>query len=238
MKTEEETSRNSYSLVNRNRRLVYAFLSRIYEREITEEFLRELSSENSPIRQLGAPQELEDKTFREGFETISRYLRDMDTRNLNEVKIELAVEYANLFLCVKEKPLHPSESAYRSEDHAIYQEHRDEALREYWNAGVDKVKGFTEPEDHIAIELQFMAYLCRRTVEALEKNEKDEAKRYLQTQIDFIDNHLAKWVPELTKDILENATVNFYKGIALVTNAFIESDRKVMRDLIEENSLT
>ena len=46
----------------------------------------------------------------------------------------------------------------------MYQEPRDRVLSAYWNAGVNKTKEFTEPEDHIAIELQFMEYLCRKTV--------------------------------------------------------------------------
>lgn len=119
----------------------------------------------------------------------------------------------------------------------MYQEPRDRVLRAYWNAGVDKAKAkeYAEPEDHIAIELQFMAYLCRKTVEAREGNGKEEEKKLLQIQKEFIDDHLSKWVPRLTKDILETAEVDFYKGIVYVTNAFIELDGNSIPSLIEES---
>jgi TorA maturation chaperone TorD len=58
--------------------------------------------------------------------------------------------------------------------------------------GVRKVDEYREPEDHIAVELQFMAYLCRRTIEALNDGGRlDEVKKYLEAQRDFINNHLA-----------------------------------------------
>lgn len=220
--------------LNRNRRLIYAFLSKMYEKEVTVELLKELSSEDSSILRVGDLIDLDDDGFRKGFEMLARYLKSVSGRDLNEVKLELAVEYANLFLGVKGKPAHPSESVYRSEDQSMYQEPRDNALHTYWKAGVDKVKEYTEPEDHIAIELQFMEYLCRKTVEASEKNENEEVRRYLQIQKEFIGDHLSSWIPQLTKDILEAAEADFYKGIAYITNAFVELERNSIRDLIEE----
>jgi TorA maturation chaperone TorD len=234
MGANKSAIRERQMTLNRNRRLIYAFLSKMYEKEVTVELLKELSSEDSSILRIGDLVDLDDEGFRRGFEMLSGYLRSVSGRDLNEVKLELAVEYANLFLGVKGKPSHPSESVYRSKDQSMYQEPRDQVLRDYWNAGVDKVKEYTEPEDHIAIELQFMEYLCRKTVEALEKNENEEVKRYLQIQKAFIDDHLSTWVPRLTKDILEGAEADFYKGIAYITNAFVELERDSIRELIEE----
>lgn len=230
MTPENATSKEEYLAANRNRRAIYAFLSRMYEKEISVDLLKELSSGNSPIFQIGRSEEL-DEGFRKGFDLLSRYL-NIGGRDLNEVWLELAAEYAGLFLGLKKKPSHPSESVYTSG--RIFQEARDKVLKAYWSAGVDKVKEFKEPEDHIAMELEFMEYLCRRTVEALERNERDEVKKYLQIQREFIDDHLAKWVPQFTQDILESAEVDFYKGVAYVTRAFIESEMRAVPDLIED----
>ena len=179
--------RDQYLNVNRNRRLTYAFLSRMYEKEITIDLLEELTSEGSLILRIKGLQELEGE-LREGFKMLSGYLRGLGGRELEEVKLELAVEYANLFLGVGGKMLHPSESAYRSKDHFMIQEPRDE---------------------------------------------KNEVKKYLEMQKEFINDHIALWVPQLAKDILENAKVDFYKGVANITNAFIELERKAIDDLIQ-----
>jgi TorA maturation chaperone TorD len=235
MKDEEVATKDEMIAANNNRRLIYAFLSRVYEKEMTVDLLEELSNGDNQISQIGFAEGLDEEKFGKGFEMLSGYLGGAAGRDLNQVKLELAVEYANLFLGVKGKPLHPSESVYTSDDHVMYQEARDRVQSVYWSAGVDKKKEYTEPEDHIAIELQFMEYLCRRAVEALAKDDRAEAAKYLRIQKDFIEVHLAKWVPALTKDILESAQVDFYKGIAYITSAFIKMDRKTIDELLDKD---
>lgn len=226
--------RERQAVVHENRRLMYAFLSRMYEREVTLDLLKELSDSKNPILATGSLEEFDDEKLRKGFEILSRYLKAASKRDLNQVKLELAVEYASLFLGVKGKPAHPSESVYASKEQSMYQEPRDRVLFTYWEAGVDKKKEYTEPEDHIAIELQFMEYLCRKIVEALQKSERCEAIKYLQVQDQFVRDHLAKWVPQLMKDIIESAEVDFYKGIADITDAFIAIDGKAIPASLDE----
>jgi len=223
---------SQYLAVMNNRRAIYAFLSRIYEKEVTTDLLKEMISGKSPILRVEGLEEVPDEELREGLKKLSGYLKGLKGRDLEQARLELAVEYANLFLGVKGKPPHPSESVYRSKDRLIMQEPMDEVLHAYWDAGVDKEKKFKEPADHIAVELQFMAYLCRRTAEALEKNKKDEAKKYLRMQKDFLRNHLSLWVPPFVKDILETAEVDFYKGVAIITKRFVELDNSMIDDLL------
>ena len=230
------STREELMTMHRNRRLIYAFLSRMYEKEVTVDLLKELTDGKNPILQVGFSRDFGDEKFRRGFELLGGYLRNASGRGLNQVKLELAVEYASLFLGVKRKPAHPSESVYTGNEQTMYAESRDRVLSAYWSAGVDKLKEYTEPEDHIAIELQFMEYLCRKEVEALEKGDNDEAIRFLKIQKDFIANHLAKWVPRLAKDILESAEVDFYKGVADITEAFVVMDGKAVASALDEMS--
>jgi len=204
----------------------------MYEKEITTDLLKEMVDGKSPILRVEGLQELPDEELRNGLKTLSGYVNGLKERDLERVRLELAVEYANLFLGVKGKVPHPSESAYRSKDHLIMQEPMDKVLRAYWDAGVDKEKKFKEPADHIAIELQFMAYLCRKTAESLNKKEKDEARKYLKMQKDFLKKHLSLWVSPFVKDILETAEVDFYKGVAIITKRFVELDNSMIDDLL------
>ena len=47
------------------------------------------------------------------------------------------------------------------------QKARDDVLREYIQQGLDRSENHKEPEDHLAIELEFMSFLCEKTVKAL-----------------------------------------------------------------------
>ncbi len=217
-----------------NRRLMYAFLSRMFEREVTLDLLKELTASNNPILDAASMEGFEDERLKSGFELLGRYLKSASEADPNRVKLELAVDYASLFLGVKKKPAHPSESVYVSNLQSMYQESRDRVLFTYWEAGVDKKKEYTEPEDHVAIELQFMEYSCRRVCEALQKSDTGEAIRFLKIQEGFVRDHLANWVPRLTKDILESAQVDFYRGVATITDAFIGIDAKVIAASLDE----
>jgi len=93
---------------------------------------------------------------------LDDFIKSIKDKDLKEVEQDLAVEYAGLFLNMRLVSVAPFESVYTSPEHLLMQEARDEVLSEYRREGLDKVKDFKEPEDHIALELGFMAYLCQR----------------------------------------------------------------------------
>ncbi|MEM2549348.1 MAG: molecular chaperone TorD family protein [Nitrososphaerota archaeon] len=218
------------SLLN-NRRVIYWILARICEREIKDQFLREFISENNPILKLDSLSDI-DPEIMQGIEMIKNYVANAVKRDLKEVELELAVDYANVFLGVKKKPPHPSESVYKTG--LLMQEPYDEVLHAYWEAGVDVVKDFKEPADHIAIELQFMSYLCRKALDALDKKDKENLLKYLKMQKEFHEKHLAQWVPQLAKDIQESADTDFYKGFAKIMGKYIHYDNDIINLLIDE----
>lgn len=113
------------------------------------------------------------------------------------------------------------------------QEPRDEVLKLYRSMGVDRSGQFKEPEDHIALELQFMTHLCEKTNAALKDGDFREAKRCLEVQRDFLNEHLGKWVPKLSADILKSARREFYKAVAKITEGYVEMDRKLIVELID-----
>jgi anaerobic sulfite reductase subunit A len=230
------SNREQEIALNNNRSLLYGFLSRMYEREIDLDLLKKLTSEKSAMSQIEASLEFDDPDLKKGFEMFGAYLRKARGRNPDEVKKELAIEYTSLFLGFMNKPLHPSESAYMSETRTTYGEARDRVMQAYWKAGLDKVKQFREPDDHVAIELQYMEYLCRITAESLEKNNVEQAKKYLEDQRSFINDHLSKWVPRFATDILESSKTDFYKGVAYITKSFVELEKDSIKDLLEEEN--
>jgi TorA maturation chaperone TorD len=95
-------------------------------------------------------------------------------------------------LGVRQTSPHPSECVYTTADHLIMQKSRDDVAKIYMDMGLEKVAKFTEPEDHIALELQFMAYLSGKTSEALKNKDHGAAERYLEVQRDFLDEHLVR----------------------------------------------
>lgn len=216
--------------IGQQRQTIYAFLKMVYESELPEEFLADMPAKMKPLQAIGSA--FPNAEANKAIEELVRFTDSIPEQNLDELRIRLAADYARLFLSLNKNPPHPSESVYR--EGTIMQFSRDEVLKTYWSFGVSSKKEFTEPEDHIAIELSFMAFLCEKANEALKNQNVTEAKRYIQAQKDFLDKHLARWVPKLVQDILNNAHTPFYQSAAVLTREFLEIDRHVTDDILNE----
>ena len=212
------------------RQSIYAFLKGVYEKELPKEFLAEMPKKMKPL--LAITEVLPNAESKKAVKELVQFADTIPSQDLDDLNIRLAADYARLFLSISKVPPHPSESVYR--EGALMQYSRDEVLKTYWSFGVDKKKEFTEPEDHIAVELNFSMYLCGKAIEALKNGDTKEARRYIQGQKDFLEKHLVKWVPKLVNDILDNAKTPFYKAIAVLTREYIEMDLSATEDLLKQ----
>ena len=130
---------------------------------------------------------------------------------------------------------YPFESVYTSEKRLLMQEARDEVLAIYRSAGLDKQDTWKEGEDHIALELEFEQIMATRTVEALRKGDEDEAVALLTTQKNFLEDHLAAWAPMMTSDMKRFAQTDLYRGLAYLTDGFLQTDQTFLDDVLAED---
>ena len=84
--------------LNRNRKVIFNFLSRIYAKEVDEKMIEELRSPESPINALGSSEALKGTEMAEGFELVKRYFEEVKETDPGFLKERLAVDYASLFL--------------------------------------------------------------------------------------------------------------------------------------------
>ena len=222
-------SDNLLDIIQR-RQTIYAFLKRLYEEELPKEFLAEMPGKMKPL--LGIAETLPDAEAREAVKEFIQFTETIPSQDLADLEVRLAADYARLFLSINKVPPHPSESIYL--DGALMQYSRDEVLKTYWSFGANKKKEFAEPEDHIAVELSFLAYLCEKSIEALKNKDAKEARRCIQGQKEFLEKHLMNWVPRLVKDILDTGQTPFYKAMGILTKEYLEMDLSATRDLLEQ----
>jgi TorA maturation chaperone TorD len=219
-----------------NRQAIYSFLSRMYAVEISKDMLKDLSQKKDLWLKLAEDPEVRGTEVAEGFKSLAESVASLKESETDKALLELAAEYAGLFLGVRHMPPHPSESVYTSRERLIMQKARDEVLAIYKSMGLQRFDKFREPEDHIAIELQFMADMCGKTSEALKDGKEAEAKKYLDVQRNFLNEHLAKWVPSFADDILKGAKREFYRAIAKITKGYVETDKEVVLEMIDKLS--
>lgn len=143
----------------------------------------------------------------------------------------LAAEYAGPFLNVGKRPACPYESVYTSPERLLMQEARDEVLAVYREEGLSRSEALKEPEDHIAIEFEFMAHLCQKAVAAFEQGDRAACLASLEKQRSFLEQHLLVWVPDFCRDVEGAATTDFYRGVAQLTAEFLVEEREALGEL-------
>lgn len=208
-----------------NRARLYSFLSRIYRQEMDKELLESMKSSR--------PVNIDDAEMA----CACNRLREILERSpVNDEYVEnLEADYASLFLGVGRYPAHPYESVYLSREGIIMGESRDEVLRIYFREGIQKTDWFKEPEDHIAVELEFMAFLCLRLQEALNCGTRDMRLRLIEVQREFFEKHLQSWVPVFCENIVKNASrYGFYQAMADITRRYILLEETTLLQIAEE----
>jgi len=220
----EPLSKSQVLEILQSRASTYSFLSAVYREELTSAMLSEL------VQQMAG--EAEGESESEGYRILRQYAASVDPQDLGRETTDLAAEYAALFLNMSENPVFPFESVYTSPERLLMQEAWDQVVGEYRQEGLDRVGEFREPEDHVAIELEFMGYLCQKAADAVKAGDTATAKKYLAKQQEFLQKHLLVWVPQLCKDIQHVTRTGFYKGIALITDEYLSMENETVAELM------
>lgn len=189
---------------DRARAEFYAFLSRMFLEEPPRELALDMA--NGRFRLPEYP----DEDFSEGVRLIEKFVRE--GKDAARIYNEMCSEYTRLF--VGPVPvMFPYESMYI--DGSMMSKSLLSVKREYRRAGLKRAKDFREPEDHIAMELGFMGYLCGMGSEDSKREERD-----------FLHNHLLKWVPGFCDELCEKSRSDFFRGIGKLTRGFLFLDRE------------
>jgi len=88
--------------------------------------------------------------------------------------------------------------------------------------GLVSAKNMPQPEDHLAVELEFMQFLVAKQAEA-ELRGADPAA-YVRAQRDFLERHLAVWLPRFRAVAERQIKSDFYLNVACLAVAFVEVD--------------
>ncbi len=155
----------------------------------------------------------------------------------NRALQEMQTDYVRLFIGPGRVLAPPWESVYFSEDRLVFQEQTLQVRNWYRRFGLEPEKLHKEPDDHIGLEISFVAYLARLAFEALAEQDEEEFEQLLEAQRQFLSEHLLKWGPYWCDLVLEHAQTEFYQGLALLTRGALlamaqQFDIRASREII------
>ena len=209
------------------RAATYNLLARLYRKEVDQPLIDELRAMRFPTNS-GSPE------IDEGYRLIRTYL----SGSWENVLTELAVDYVRCFIGhgnTAYSCAYPYESVYTSPTRMVMQDARDEVLAIYRAAGREKAADFKEYEDHVALELEFVGWLCSKCADALQAGDEDAAFDLAVQQRNFLESHLLNWIPMMLADLERFGKTDFYQGLGHLTRGFLFSERKLLDETIVED---
>ncbi|MDZ7761567.1 MAG: molecular chaperone TorD family protein [Desulfovermiculus sp.] len=132
---------------------------------------------------------------------------------------ELLKEYSRLFIGPFQLEAPPFGSIYLESEGRLMGQSTAEVKRIYQECGLDISPDFQSPPDHVAAELEFVAYLGWQ-----EKGSQDEEqKRFYQEQRTlFLHRHIGYWFPLLADNIEKHTILAFYLELSRLTRQLLE----------------
>ena len=116
----------------------------------------------------------------------------------------------------------PYESVHRSVDRLVFEEQTRQVRAVYARHGLAAPRRDRDPDDHIGLELDLLATLSLRTMDALEAADISTAADLQAAQRTFLEGHLLRWAPDLLRTVEDRADTDFYRGVGALGSGLVE----------------
>src|SRR5690606_19801455 len=143
-------------------------------------------------------------------------------RDTGEDAETVRADHAALYGTLAVARVAPYESVHRGEEGLVFAEHTLQVRDAYRTLSLEAPRLNREPDDHIGLELEFVARSCLRALGALDQGSPRDAERYVRLGADFLRDHLLRWAPAMLDRVTQEARTRFMPGLARLTTGAIE----------------
>lgn len=163
---------------------------------------------------------LRDATSREGAALLAR--------GAAADVLTLARDHQALFIGPGPLLAPPYESVHRSRERLLFEEPTFQVRAAYRAFGRVAPALNKEPDDHLGLELDFLAHLCVRALDGLDTGDEVATDTALAAQQTFLTDHTLVWGPECLRLVREHARTDFYRGVALLGTGLLDQARSLV----------
>lgn len=231
----EQANLNTWKTTLMGESLLFGLLGKVLYQDLDKAWLETLIHEDVFAE---APFGADQLEVKRGLELLSRW-SDENCKGISEDEFKaIKQDHLHLFIGV-DKVLAPVwESVYFSEKRLVFQEQTLQVREWFSRFGLQAERLNREPDDHIGLELSFIAHLASLALQAIDSDDRETFEKILQAQRDFLFEHLLRWGPPWAHLVKEHAETDFYRGLAHLTHgALLAAAEHLQIELPREVSL-
>ncbi len=194
--------------------LLFGLLGRILYGELDKAWLESLIVEDVFGE---APFGADQAEIRHGLELLNRWSSENRSGISEEEFKDLKADQMRLLIGIDRVLAPVWESVYFNESRLVFQKQTLEVRDWYARFGLQIERLNKEPDDHIGLEMSFVAHLASHALQTVDAD-VETFEELLQAQRDFLTDHLLRWGPAWAKLIKQHANTDFYRGIGHLTH--------------------
>ena len=199
--------------------LAYRFLGRCFHAPPSADWMAALARDRM-FREWPFPSAEDDAAA--GLALLAAFCKSWEPAMLGR----LTWDFNRLFVGPGEMRAAPWESVYRSKTKLTFQEPTLAVRALYERFGFESPAIHREPDDHLALELDFLGALSGLAAEAARDGDGEQLAACFEGQKLFLEQHLLAWAPRCLALVVEHADANYYRGAArLARGSLVESAR-------------
>ena len=208
-----------------SRELTYSILSSSFLNPPQQNLIDTFSTENLFK---AFPVQIDTANFNEALEQLIDWADQVAQQNEEEVLSRLKQDYNRLFVGPGHLLAPPWESVYLTEEKLTFGPPTLEVREFMRRHGLEFKQKNSAPDDHIGLEMEFMAELVHRQYEALEQGQEEQVRWLAEEQLRFLQEHLLKWVDLFTTDVIAHSKNNYYQGMARLAVEFLNWESQLL----------
>ena len=221
-----DNQRETIEILLQNRCHLYQVLHTVFSGGPNEELIRQLA-DGSTSMAFGILSENEEDVMGK----MASFVKKLGDR-LEESPLEdkpsfleqIKTEYTKLLVGPGKMIAYPWESIYVGKENLLFQESTLRVRQFYRKYGYLPQSYPHVADDHISLELHFMAKLSARVLEAFQKDDRESWRNLLEGQKIFLKYHLLKWIPQYVTCMKMSKTTCMYPQFAMAVDSFIQID--------------
>lgn len=220
------------------RSYLYRLGQRLFGDEPDKALLREALSLLA-LEALGLFVDLEAGEAAAAVRVLDAACADFDARS-ETFTDDARAEYTRLFLGPGTLPSPPWESAHVSSDRTLFNAVTLEVRRFYVSKGFRPREYPHVADDHLALELDFLAALSQECLAALRADDFDSLRALLRDQREFLHAHPMRWAESFARQIPRSPTKTgepnpsmLYSEFASLAATFIAGDAEALDDMLD-----
>lgn len=164
---------------------------------------------------------------------LARMVAALPAANLTDLR----QEFYHLFGFLGPADAPPWQSVYLDREHVLMGEETLRLRALFARFGLVVAETERQPEDHLSLQLLFLATLAARTAEQLAAGDEAGARALLEGQRECLEENLLRWAERFTEQAEAASESGFYGGLSRLTLGLLRLDLGELHRLLAAPSL-